>query len=402
MRRLVLALVCCVPTLAAAQTPDDAALRHARELLASRPIIDGHNDLPWEIRINPVSKMDVAKYPLRTPAPGQTDFARLKTGGVGGQFWSVYTPGEFPDSGYARVQLEQIDIARRLIAMYPDQFQLALSAADVAAARRAGKIASLLGLEGGHAIENSLGALRMYYALGVRYMTLTHNVTLDWADAALDQPTHGGLTDFGRDVVHEMNRLGMIVDLSHVSAGTMSDALDATQAPVMFSHSSARALTDVARNVPDSILVRLKQNGGVVMVTFVGSFVSHAMNVWSASADSVRAAVAAGGDTTNAGARAAVNAWRRAHPRPQPTIADVADHIEHVRDVAGIDHVGLGGDFDGTTGLPKGLDDVSGYPNLFAELIRRGWTDADLLKLAGGNILRVLGEVEQVRDRLAA
>jgi membrane dipeptidase len=250
MRRLVLALVCCVPTLAAAQTPDDAALRHARELLASRPIIDGHNDLPWEIRINPVSKMDVAKYPLRTPAPGQTDFARLKTGGVGGQFWSVYTPGEFPDSGYARVQLEQIDIARRLIAMYPDQLQLALSAADVEAARRAGKIASLLGLEGGHAIENSLGALRMYYALGVRYMTLTHNVTLDWADAALDQPTHGGLTDFGRDVVHEMNRLGMIVDLSHVSAGTMSDALDATQAPVMFSHSSARARTHGARNVP--------------------------------------------------------------------------------------------------------------------------------------------------------
>lgn len=400
MRRLLFSILCCVPTLVSAQGGEDAAMRHARALLASRPIIDGHNDLPWEIRMNPISKMDVSKYPLRTTAPGQTDFARLKTGGVGGQFWSVYIPGEFPDSGYARMQLEQIDIARRMIAMYPDQLELARSADDIVRIRKSGKVASLLGMEGGHAIENSLGALRMYYALGARYMTLTHNVTLDWADAALDAPTHGGLTDFGRDVVHEMNRLGMIVDLSHVSPGTMSDALDATSAPVMFSHSSARAITDVPRNVPDSILRRLKQNGGVVMVTFVGSFINNAMKDWGEQADSVGKAIQAGpGDA--ASHRATFAGWRQAHPQPHASVADVADHVEHIRDVAGVDHVGLGGDYDGTDGLPDGMEDVSGFPVLFAELIRRGWSDADLLKLAGGNILRVLREVEQTRDRLA-
>jgi membrane dipeptidase len=400
MRRLpLLLLALLVPTIAHAQ--DDAALRHARELLADRPIIDGHNDLPWEIRTNAISKMDVAKYPLRTRAPGQTDFARLKEGGVGGQFWSVYIPGEYPDSGYARMQLEEIDIARRMIAMYPDQLQLALSADDVVKARKAGKVASLLGMEGGHAIENSLGALRMYYALGARYMTLTHNVTLDWADAALDSAKHGGLTDFGRQVVHEMNRLGMIVDLSHVSPGTMSDALDATEAPVMFSHSSARAITDVPRNVPDSILRRLRSNGGVVMVTFVGSFISTPMRDWANSVDSLRQAMQAAGVPRQEW-RTRFASWEQAHPRPHATVADLADHVEHVRDVAGIDHVGLGGDYDGTSGLPEGMEDVSGYPILFAELIRRGWSDADLRKLAGENILRVLREVEQVRDRLVS
>lgn len=400
MRRLpLLCLALLAPTVIHAQ--EDAALRHARALLADRPIIDGHNDLPWEIRTNEISRMDVAKYPLRTRAPGQTDFARLKEGGVGGQFWSVYIPGEYPDSGYARMQLEEIDIARRMIAMYPDQLQLALSADDVVRARKAGKVASLLGMEGGHAIENSLGALRMYYALGVRYMTLTHNVTLDWADAALDSAKHGGLTDFGRDVVHEMNRLGMIVDLSHVSPGTMSDALDASAAPVMFSHSSARAVTDVARNVPDSILRRLRDNGGVVMVTFVGSFISNAMRDWGDSVDSLRQAMQAAGLSQDE-QRSRFQAWRQSHPRPDATVADVADHVEHIRDVAGVDHVGLGGDYDGTSGLPVGMEDVTGYPLLFAELIRRGWSDADLRKLAGENILRVLREVEQVRDRLVS
>lgn len=400
MRRLLFSILCCVPTLLTAQGGEDAAMRHARALLASRPIIDGHNDLPWEIRVNPISKMDVAKYPLRTTAPGQTDFARLKQGGVGAQFWSVYIPGEFPDSGYARMQLEEIDIARRMIAMYPDQLELARSADDIVRIRKSGKVASLLGMEGGHAIEHSLGALRMYYALGARYMTLTHNVTLDWADAAMDAPTHGGLTDFGRDVVHEMNRLGMIVDLSHVSPGTMSDALDATSAPVMFSHSSARAITDVPRNVPDSILRRLKQNGGVVMVTFVGGFISDAVRDWGSTADSVgKAILASPGDSTSH--RATFDSWRRAHPRPNATVAQLANHVEHVRDIAGIDHVGLGGDYDGTSEVPESMEDVSGYPVLFAELIRRGWSDADLLKLAGGNILRVLREVEQIRDRLA-
>jgi len=385
------------PVVVHAQT-EDAAMVHARKFLASRPILDGHNDLPWEMRMNPAGPMDVAKYPLRTRAPGQTDFARMKIGGLGGQFWSVYIPGEAKDSGYARMQLEELDIARRMIAMYPDQWQLALSADDYLAARKAGKVASFIGLEGGHAIENSLGALRMYYALGARYLTLTHNVTLDWADAAQDTAKHGGLTDFGRDVVREMNRIGMVVDLSHVSPGTMSDVLDVTTAPVMFSHSSARALADVPRNVPDSILARLPKNGGVVMVTFVSGFVStRGLREWSQMMrDSLRSI------TDTVARNVAREAYVKRHPRPNATVADVANHIEHVRKIAGIDNVGLGGDYDGTTELPVGMEDVTGYPLLFAELIRRGWTDAELTKLANGNMLRVLRGVEQTRDRLAA
>jgi membrane dipeptidase len=394
--RLALTLLLLSPTFLAAQ--DDPALAHARQLLASRPIIDGHNDLAWEIRVNPVSRMDVSKYPLRTRAPGQTDFARLKAGGVGGQFWSVYIPGE--DSakryGYAKMQLEQIDIARRFIAMYPDELQLALSADDIVRARKAGKVASLLGMEGGHAIENSLALLRMYYDLGVRYMTLTHNVTLDWADAALDTttPSRHGLTDFGRDVVREMNRLGMIVDLSHVAPSTMSAALDVTVAPVMFSHSSARALMDTPRDVPDSILARLPKNGGVVMVTFVSGFLRD-ISPTAAQREILRDSL---GPRPDSAARAA---FMTRHPAPNATAKDVADHIEHIRKIAGVDHIGLGGDYDGTSELPEGMGDVSGYPLLFAELIRRGWSDADLLKVAGGNILRVLRDVEATRDRLA-
>ncbi len=391
---LILALL--LPSMAGAQ--EDAAMVHARRLLASRPIIDGHNDLPWEIRTNAISRMDVDKYPLETRAPGQTDFARLKAGGVGGQFWSVYIPGDdtAKQYGYARMQLEQIDIARRMIARYPRQLQLALSAADVVRARKAGKIASLIGMEGGHAIENSLGALRMYYALGARYMTLTHNVTLDWADAALDPrtPSRGGLTAFGRDVVREMNRLGMIVDLSHVAPSTMSAALDVSVAPVMFSHSSARALMDVPRDVPDSILARLPKNGGVVMVTFVSGFLRE-ISPPPALQQMMRDSLGASPDS------AARAAFLKRHPAPNATVKDVANHIEHVRRIAGIDHVGLGGDYDGTTELPEGMADVSSYPLLFAELIRRGWNDTDLLKLAGGNILRVLRQVEATRDRLA-
>ncbi len=394
--QLLLSTALLLPMTLTAQR-EDAAMVHARRFLASRPIIDGHNDLPWEMRRNPAGPMDVAKYPLRSRAPGQTDFARLKLGGIGGQFWSVYIPGEAKDSGYARLQLEQIDIARRMIAMYPDQLQLALSAADVLVARKAGKVASLIGMEGGHAIENSLAVLRMYYALGARYMTLTHNVTLDWADAALDSAKHGGLTSFGRDVVREMNRLGMIVDLSHVSPGTMSNALDVSVAPVMFSHSSARALADVPRNVPDSILARLPRNGGVVMVTFVSGFVStRGVPEWEQMLrDSTRSIA----DTV--ARRASLDALVKRRPHPSATVADVANHIEHIRKVAGIDHVGLGGDYDGTTELPVGMEDVTGYPVLFAELIRRGWTDAELTKLANGNILRVLRGVERSRDRLA-
>jgi membrane dipeptidase len=331
---------------------------------------------------------------------------------VGGQFWSVYVPGEPEDGaytrrgrvasapGYARVQLEQIDAARRLVARHPDRLALVGRAAEVAPAARSGRVAGLLGMEGGHAIENSLGALRTYYDLGVRYMTLTHNVTLDWADAALDSARHGGLTPFGERVVGEMNRLGMLVDLSHTSDGTMSDALRVSRAPVIWSHSSARALCDHPRNVPDSILARVRANGGVVMVTFVGSFVSQAAYDRQRARDAERARLlrAAGGDV--AAARAGLAAWDRDHPAPRATLAQVADHLDHVRRVAGADHVGVGGDFDGTSDLPAGLEDVSTYPALFAELARRGWSDADLRKLAGENVLRALARAEAVAAEL--
>jgi len=395
MRRLLLPLLLLTPALLHAQ--EDAALTRAREFLKTHPIFDGHNDLPWEIRINPISRMSVAKYPLKTRAPGQTDFPRLREGGVGAQFWSVYIPGEFADSGFAKMQLEQIDIARRLIEMYPDELELALTAADVRRIRASGKIASMLGMEGGHAIENSLGALRAYYDLGVRYMTLTHNVTLDWADAAAGIARYDGLTDFGREVVREMNRLGMIVDLSHVSVATMHDAIDVSEAPVMFSHSSARAILDHPRNVPDDVLVKMKDNGGVVMVTFVGPFISNRQREWTREGTRATEHI-----TDPAARREALRAWREKNPQPKATVAELADHIEHVRKVAGIDHVGLGGDYDGTSDLPEGMEDVSGYPLIIAELMRRGWSDDELAKLVSGNILRVIEQAEKVRDRLAS
>ncbi|HRP07282.1 MAG TPA: dipeptidase [Gemmatimonadales bacterium] len=394
MRRIMMLFAVLCPVVLHGQ--EDQAMVHARKLLSTRPIFDGHNDLPWEIRVNEISKMDVARYPLRTRAPGQTDFARLREGGVGAQFWSVYIPGEFPDSGYARMQLEQIDIARRMIDMYPDELELALGAADVERIRASGKVASMLGMEGGHAIENSLGALRAYYDLGVRYMTLTHNVTLNWADAAADIARYDGLTDFGRDVVREMNRIGMIVDLSHTSPATMRDALEISAAPVMFSHSSARAVLDHPRNVPDDVLKMVTRNGGIVMVTFVPGFISTGQREWTNAMNRAVESI-----TDPATRRDAIRAYRENNPRPRATVSELADHIEHVRDVAGIDHVGLGGDYDGTGELPEGMDDVSGYPQIFAELIRRGWSDEDLLKLANGNILRVIREVERVRDRMA-
>ena len=382
-----------VPTASA----QDAALERARRLLRAAPLIDGHNDLPWEIRESREAPRDVETYDLRATTPGHTDFARMKEGLLGGQFWSIYVPGDI-DSGYARVQLEQFDIARRMIARYPERLGLALTAADVEREFRRGRVGSLLGMEGGHVIENSLGALRAYYDLGARYMTLTHNVTLDWADAAMDSARHGGLTEFGREVVREMNRLGMMVDLSHVSPGTMSDALDVTAAPVIFSHSSARGITDHPRNVPDSILARLPKNGGVVMVTFVTGFISNEALGWEQRAGEARRGLRGVADTTER--RRQWNEWLAANPMPKATIKDIADHIEHVRRIAGPDHVGIGGDYDGTTGLPVGMEDVSKYPNLFAELIRRGWSDADLKKLAGGNILRALRAAEATAARL--
>ncbi|HEU4698708.1 MAG TPA: dipeptidase [Gemmatimonadales bacterium] len=387
---------------AAPASAADPALAHARRLLQETPLIDGHNDLPWEIRTSKTAPRDVPAYDLRTRTPGMTDIPRMRAGGMGGQFWSIYIPGEIKDSGFARVQLEQFDIAHRMIERYPDAFAYATRADDIARAQKAGKIASLLGMEGGHAIENSLGALRSYYRLGARYMTLTHNVTLDWADAAMDTARHGGLTPFGREVVREMNRLGMLVDLSHVSPGTMSDALDVTEAPVIFSHSSARALVDHPRNVPDSILVRVAKNGGIVMVNFYPPFISEAVHAWQEAADTARRALRAAGVTDSAEYRRRRDEWLAAHPRPQATIKDVADHIDHIRKVAGVDHVGLGGDFDGVDTTPVGLEDVSKYPDLFAELIRRGWKDADLKKLARLNIVRVFREAETVAKRLQA
>ena len=399
LQGLVLALAVML-TGAAGPSPleaqDDRALAHARRLLASTPLIDGHNDLVWEIRTSRAAPRDVAAYDLRGTTPGHTDFARLKAGQVGAQFWSIYVPGEMKDSGFARIQLEEFDLARRVIARYPDRLALALTADDIEREFKHGRIASLLGMEGGHVLENSLGTLRAYYDLGARYLTLTHNVTLDWADAAADSARHGGLTEFGREVVREMNRLGMLVDLSHVSPGTMSDALDVTAAPVIFSHSSARALTDHVRNVPDSILRRLDANGGVVMVTFVGAFVSQEAADWEArykrEADDAQAM---GADTTTH-----MREWEAAHPRPAATLAQVADHLDHVRQVAGPDHVGIGSDFDGFDHPPVGLEDVSRFPYLFAELIRRGWSDDDLRKLAGRNLLRVLRQAETTAARL--
>ena len=351
------------PVPAASQQTDPHAAM-VRRVLRTTPLIDGHNDLPWRIREDTLMSRDVEAYDLRRPTPGHTDLARLRRGMVGAQFWSVYIPGEIGDSGFARVQLEQIDIARRVIAKYPEALRFVTTAAGIRNAFAAGRIGSLLGMEGGHAIENSLGALRAYYALGVRYLTLTHNVTLDWADAAMGEQKHGGLTAFGREVVREMNRLGMLVDLSHVSPGVMSDALTVTEAPVIFSHSGARAIVDHRRNVPDSILVRLARNGGVVMIPFVPGFVSPRVRAWSDSSP----------------------AWRAAHPAPRATIADVADHIDHVRKVAGVDHVGIGADFDGISETVQGLEDVSKYPMLTAELLRRGYTEEEIGKFLGLNL----------------
>jgi membrane dipeptidase len=370
----------------------------AEKVLRETPLIDGHNDLPWTIREK--ANRDVDAYDLRKRTPSMTDLDRLTKGMMGAQFWSVYIPGEIKDSGYARVQLEQIDIARRLIAKYPDRLEFATSTADIRRDFRDHKIASLMGMEGGHAIENSLGTLRAYYDLGVRYMTLTHNVTLDWADAALDSAKHGGLTPFGKEVVREMNRLGMLVDLAHVSPGVMSDALTVSEAPVIFSHSGARALVNHRRNVPDSILRRVPANGGVVMVPFVTSFVNKA--VWEHdSAQGVAMHDLMQRYSSDTAARAKeMSAWNAAHPTPKATMKDVADVIDHVRQVAGVDHVGIGSDFDGITDVVVGLEDVSKFPDLFAELARRGWTEADLRKLAGENLLRVFARAEVVSERL--
>jgi membrane dipeptidase len=368
-------------------TAEPAALEAARALLAATPVFDGHNDLPWALR--QAGQPDPALIDIAAGVPfTQTDVPRLVAGGVRAQFWSVYVPAELDGDAAVATTLEQVDLVRRLIARNPGILELALTAADAERIMATGKIASLMGAEGGHSIGSSLGVLRALHALGVRYLTLTHNRNVPWADSATDEPACGGLTGFGREVVTEMQRIGMLVDLSHVSAATMSDALEAATRPVMFSHSSARALTDHPRNVPDAILERLAVNGGVAMATFVPVFVSRACRAWEleAIAEAERRAV----DYRDIAARGELDDWVQAHPMPRATIGDVADHIEHIRQVAGPDHVGIGGDFDGTSELPDGLDDVSRYPALFAELIGRGWSKAECGKLSSGNVLRVL------------
>jgi len=370
----------------------------ARELLSRHPLVDGHNDLPWAIRDE--FGGDPVRARLAEPVPQtQTDLPRLAAGGVGAQFWSVYVPATLAgaNNGHCAVTavLEQIDTAHRMIEAYPDRLELALTAADVERIAATGKVASLLGAEGGHSINSSLGVLRSLYALGVRYMTLTHNNNVGWADSATDQPQAGGLTEFGREVVAEMQRLGMLVDLSHVASSTMRDALDVAQGPVIFSHSSARALCDHPRNVPDDVLHRLTGNGGVCMVTFVPFFVSPDCAQWQIGlfAELERRGL----DRRDISVwDAVVPEYKRAHPMPEATLTQVADHVEHVRSVAGLAHVGLGGDYDGSAGMPTGLADVSCYPALFAELLDRGWTEDECAALAGGNILRVLRDAENL------
>jgi membrane dipeptidase len=374
----------------------------ARDMLGRFPLIDGHNDLPWALRERARQNgADVSRvvFDLEAPAAGlHTDLPRLAAGGIGAQFWSVYVPASLAadgteGNGAVAAVLEQIDLARRMIARYPGSFGLALTADDVEQVFASGRVASLLGAEGGHAIAGSLGVLRMLYTLGVRYLTLTHNANVGWADSATDEPQAGGLTAFGRDVVREMQRIGMLVDLSHVAVSTMHHALDVAQAPVIFSHSSARALCDSPRNVPDDVLARLPGNGGVCMVTFVPAFVSQECASWTAG---LKAEAARRGlDPRHLDQLFSIKAeWEQAHPRPGSTLAQVADHIEHVREVAGVEHVGLGSDFDGTDDVTAGLEDVSTYPALFAELLRRGWTEPDCAALAGGNLLRALRSAE--------
>jgi membrane dipeptidase len=367
-----------------------------RRLLAAAPVVDGHNDLPWRLRRR-AEAAGLAGSSASDDIGGDlsadgfhTDLPRLRAGGVGAQFWSVYVPCDVPGHEAVTATLEQIDLVHRMVARHPADLALAATADEVEKARAEGRVASLLGAEGGHCIGDSLGALRAYHRLGVRYLTLTHNLNTAWADAATDEPAHGGLTDFGRDVVREMNRLGMLVDLSHVAPATMHAALDVSAAPAFFSHSSARARCDHPRNVPDDVLRRVAETAGIVMVTFVPGFLTEECRAWMAEAIVAEAGMIPGV------ADEAREAWLREHPRPPCDVADVADHVDHVRAVAGVDCVGLGGDFDGVGSLPDGLADVTGYPILLAELARRGWTDADLGKLTWHNAMRVLRATEAV------
>ncbi|MEV6686781.1 dipeptidase [Streptomyces sp. NPDC051130] len=377
-------------------------LAEARELLAEHPVVDGHNDLPWALREQ--ARYDLDRLDIAGDQRGtlHTDIPRLRAGGVGAQFWSVFVRSDYAGDTAVSATLEQIDGVGQLIARYPEAFARALTADDMEAARADGRIASLMGAEGGHSINNSLATLRALHQLGVRYMTLTHNDTIDWADSATDEARHGGLTGFGREVVREMNRIGMLVDLSHVAETTMRDAIEVSTAPVIFSHSSARAVCDHPRNVPDDVLALLPANGGVAMATFVPKFILPGAAEWTLAADeNLRAHGFHHLDTTSE-AMALHRAFEAERPRPVATAATVADHLDHMREVAGVDHIGIGGDYDGTAFTPSGLDDVAGYPNLIAELLARGWSRADLAKLTWSNAVRALRDAEAVARDLSA
>jgi membrane dipeptidase len=376
-----------------------------RQLLREVPLIDGHNDLPWRYRerSNDLAAIDLSADTSRLKAPLATDIPRLRAGGVGAQFWAVYVPPTLPGPAAVQATLEQIDVIHRFVGRYPETFELALTAADIERIHRQGRIASLIGIEGGHSINNSLAVLRMAYKLGARYMTLTHTRNTDWADAAGDTPRHHGLTPFGEEVVREMNRLGMMADLAHVTDETMRAALKVSKAPVIFSHSSARALCDSPRNVPDDVLKLTARNGGIVMVCFLPGYLTEPGREAMTASDAERERLRKLYPQNDAAVDAAMLSWRKTHAsEPVASLSDVADHIDHVRKVAGIDHVGIGSDFDGFRGPPVGLEDVSKYPALLAELLRRGYAQGDLKKLAGLNLLRVFRQVEEVAAKLQA
>jgi membrane dipeptidase len=411
---LLLTIAClCLPAASRAAGTDIGA--RVDRVLAETPLVDGHNDLPWEIRErfrSDPGAVDLSADTSKIPPPPNgaalmTDIPRLRAGRVGAQFWSVWVPVDIKGLEAVQTTIEQIDIVKRMATRYPADLEMAYSATDIRRIHKAHRVASLIGIEGGHQINDSLAVLRQMYDLGARYMTLTHTRNTAWADSATDAPVHHGLTPFGGEVVREMNRLGMLVDLSHVSPEAMRAALAISEAPVIFSHSSARAIVDHPRDVPDDVLQLVAAHDGVVMVNFNPGYVSDAVNRWEADQAAEQARFNAppyGGLYIGQPdrAKAALAAWESAHPRPHATLGQVADHIEHIRRVAGIDHVGIGSDFDGIEEVQTGLEAVDKFPALLAELMRRGWSDADVAKLAGGNLLRVFAEAERVATRLRA
>ena len=394
---VALALLACASPLAA-QTPEEVAAA----ALEAAPVWDGHNDVPIQLRArrgNVLAEFDFGNTANEPDGEGgteamHTDFPRLAEGRVGAQFWSVYVSPDLPEPEAVVATLEQIDVTKRLIARYPDRLTLALTSDDVERAMQAGRIASLIGMEGGHSIDGSLGVLRQMYDLGARYMTLTHSKNTAWADSATAAPEHDGLTEFGKDLVREMQRIGMLVDLSHVSEATMMDALRVAEAPVIFSHSGAFAVTPHARNVPDAVLQRLRDNGGIVMVVALPGYISEARQQWGAQREAERKRLEVLFPGAPDQVTEGVDAWVQAHPEPKATIADLAEHIDHIRDLIGVDYIGIGGDYDGMDTGPVGMEDVAGYPALFAELARRGYSQSDLEKIASRNMMRVLKAAE--------